>query len=189
MKRASKRLAVAALTLGAGLLLPRPAAALQIFQEWRDPLFHLNGQWFTTSSIVDTSGLSGTGSESVLLTSLYAIEWLRLDPPDGGPDVGQNAYYAQFPVGPADGHIWADFVDGAFFRLRSVDVGGASLTILINDSTGTDTGARLSVGGGLLIYAGNHYDLYATSLVPEPEAAVLLTLGLLGLWRSGRRRA
>lgn len=177
----------------AGLLAPLRAGAmtLQIYQEWRDPLFASNGQSVETWVQVDTSALTGTGTEKILADYMQLVEYLTVS----GSKIGQNAYWDDFDTPPTltEGHIQVEFVDGAFNRLLSVSQGGNGFVPLLNQSTGTVT-AVMVVGGGILHYGTalslNQYDEVTASrvitLIPEPGSLALLACGAVGVWR--RRR-
>lgn len=173
---------------------PADAMTLQVFQEWRDPLFASNGQSVETVIQVDTTSLTGSGTETILANFMQLVEYLTVS----GSKFGQNAYWDNFATPPTltEGHIQVEFVNGAFNRMLSVNMGGNGFVPLVNQSTGTVT-AVMTVSGGLLNYGTalslNQYDEVTASRVittiPEPGSLALLacSCGALYAWR--RRRA
>ncbi len=180
-----------AFLFGLWLLLPSVAGAapILIIQEWRDPLFGSNGQSLRTGAIFDDTGITGSGTEDVLLTELNVFE--------SEFGIGQNANYAQFSVPPSfsiEGNVFARYVDGNFVRLQSVDLGGSALTTLLNMLDDNDYGARFSVGAGGAFYglalSLNQYDLHSTNItvIPEPGTLPLVAAGIGWLAARCRKR-
>lgn len=171
--------------------LSRPAdATLLIIQQWEDIGFASNGRTIRTGARFEDSSFTGVGIERSLLFQLNVIR-LTLG-------IGQSSEIALFPAPPSftsDGSIFAEFENGIFQGLFSVDVGGASRTTLVREVTGIDDGNRVILGGGRLTYFVGlddfKYDLVSSDItnlnaVPEPASGLLFGIG--SLWLMSRRR-
>lgn len=172
-------------------LLASPAeATLLVIQQWEHDDVLNNGLTIRTGARFDDSAFTGIGVERSLLFQFNVIRLTF--------GVGQSSEIAIFPSPPSfasDGSIFAEFNDGIFQGLFSVDIGGASRTTLVGEVSGTDFGNRVNVAGAALIYFVGldsiDYDLVSSDItnlnaVPEPASGILLGIG--SLWLMSRRR-
>jgi hypothetical protein len=202
LRKLQKILFIGFAVLAASLpLRVQPAeATLLVIQQWEHLGFSTNGLTLRTGARFDDTSFTGTGTEKFLLFQFNVISLAN-----GIAQSSEVAVFTDLPSLSVESNIFAQFTNGIFAGLFSVQTGGSARTPLVQEVTGADFGNNLVIGGGELVYFVNEifrqdYRLLSSTFtdlnpnpvpdpvsVPEPAALPIFFAGLIALGFFGRR--